>query len=452
MEKREPGSFRDPSGYVYWSDGKLYRSVQKVYQPHYDLLMSSGLYADLAKRGLLIPHEEVQSGPEGYKTLLPEQIPFISYPYEWCFGQYKEAALATLTIAQDALKKGLMLKDASAYNIQFHKGKAVFIDTLSFETYVEGAPWVAYRQFCEHFLAPLAMASKVDSRLTMLTSQFIDGIPLDLASSVLQGKSRFNLGLGMHVHGHAKAQKGGQPGSATPSHAKVSKTQMLALLDSLQSTINGLTWDPPKSVWSAYYAESTYSEADLKAKEELVGRFLSKAAPKIVWDLGANTGRFSRVASRQGLFCMSCDGDSLAVELNYRDAKREKDANVLPLRIDLANPTPAIGWGNEERMSLEGRGPADCVLALALIHHLAINNNVPLPSVAEVFSRYAKDLIIEWVPAGDQQVRRMMADRTRSYDQYTDEEFSAAFDRYFEVVEQAPVAQMGRTLYLMRRR
>ena len=190
------GSFRDPSGFVYERDGVLYRRVHRSYAAHYDRLMDSGLYAALVGDGLLVPHEEV--GPRGgeqdpYATLRPERVAFVSYPYEWCFSQLKDAALTTLRIQERALGFDMTLKDASAYNIQFHRGRPVLIDTLSFECYEEGVPWVGYRQLCQHFLAPLALMAHRDVRLGGLLRLHLDGIPLDLASTLLPARTRLDV-------------------------------------------------------------------------------------------------------------------------------------------------------------------------------------------------------------------------------------------------------------------
>jgi hypothetical protein len=196
-------SFRDPSGFLFIREGILYRQVNQVYREDYSRLMDSGLYEKLVKNGLLITHAETDIQPAdgvlSYKVICPERVPFISYPYEWSFGQLQDAALATLSIQRRALKLGMSLKDASAYNIQFPKGKAMLIDTLSFEQYQEGEPWVAYRQFCQHFLAPLALMAYKDVRLNQLLRIYIDGIPLDLASKLLPRSTRWNLGLATPV-------------------------------------------------------------------------------------------------------------------------------------------------------------------------------------------------------------------------------------------------------------
>ncbi|MCJ7513764.1 MAG: hypothetical protein MUO23_12440, partial [Anaerolineales bacterium] len=197
-------SFRDPSGYLFERNGKLFRQVNRSYQADFDRLIASGLYAELTGVGLIIPHIESPAAPDepglAYRVIEPEPVPFISYPYEWSFGQLQTAALTTLSIQKRALSKGMSLKDSSAYNIQFHHGRPVLIDTLSFETYREGEPWDAYRQFCQHFLAPLALMAHTDIRLGQLLRVYIDGIPLDLASRLLPRKTRFSFSLLTHLH------------------------------------------------------------------------------------------------------------------------------------------------------------------------------------------------------------------------------------------------------------
>ncbi|MGE5373519.1 MAG: SAM-dependent methyltransferase, partial [Bacteroidota bacterium] len=204
-------SFRDPSGFLFIREGVLYRQVNQKYAQEYARLMESGLYEKLVKARLLVPHVEVEGvqpeSGECFRVIQPERVPFISYPYEWSFGQLKDAALASLSIQKRALKLGMSLKDASAYNIQFVHGKATLIDTLSFELYKEGQPWVAYRQFCQHFLAPLSLMALKDVRLSQLLRVYIDGIPLDLASELLPWRTQLNFGLMTHIHLHAGAQR-----------------------------------------------------------------------------------------------------------------------------------------------------------------------------------------------------------------------------------------------------
>jgi len=244
--------------------------VNQSYAEDYVRLMESGLYAKLVKAGLLIPHAEVDRAErsrsasttlsaEPFKVIQPERVPFISYPYEWSFGQLKDAALATLSIQKRALKAELSLKDASAYNIQFVRGKATLIDTLSFEKYKEGQPWVAYRQFCQHFLAPLALMSVRDVRLSQLLRVYIDGVPLDLASKLLPWNTRFNFGLLTHVHIHSGAQKRYADQAVKPRTGGMSKQALLGLIENLENTVKKLDWKPTGTEWGNYYDDNNYS-------------------------------------------------------------------------------------------------------------------------------------------------------------------------------------------------
>jgi hypothetical protein len=456
--KLHPASFRDPGGFLFWNEGHLYRQVNHSCQESYDRLMQSGLYKALVNGGWLVRHEEaadiLPAAPElAYKIICPEQVDFISYPYEWSFSQLKDAALATLNIQQKALEFGMALKDASAYNIQFHQGRPVLIDTLSFEPYVEGAPWVAYRQFCQHFLAPLALMAYSDVRLNQLLRVYIDGVPLDLASSLLPIRTRLNLGLLSHIHLHAAAQKryANQAVNTTQNQRKMGKMALLGLIDSLRSTVNHLDWKPAGTEWAEYYRITNYSDAAFEEKKHVLQRFLDIANPKTVWDLGANTGIFSRQASERNIYTIAWDIDPAAVEVNYRIQREKQEKNLLSLVCDLTNPSPGLGWANQERQSFEDRGPADMILALALIHHMAISNNVPLPRLSEYFASMAEWLVVEFVPKSDSQVQRLLTSRKDIFPDYTVESFETVFSQSFEVVERIPLKGTERILYLMKR-
>ena len=458
-ENALPSSFRDPSGSLFRREGVLYRRVNAVYAPHYDQLMTSGLYEDLVGKGLLVPHEEVSLDGEeaegAYKILRPERVPFISYPYEWCFHQLQDAALATLRLQRRALKFGMSLKDASAYNIQFHHGNPVLIDTLSFEAYEESRPWVAYRQFCQHFLAPLALMSYDDVRTNQLLRAFIDGLPLDLVSGLLPRTTKLKPALLIHLHVHARAQrKYEDSGEAKASSSRgMSKSALVAVIDSLQNATKALQWEPPKTVWANYYQDNSYSDAGIEHKRQIVGKFLEQAAPESVWDLGANTGLFSAVALAQGVkVVVASDVDPACVDILYRERVKKDGEDILPLVIDLTNPSPALGWAHSERDSLADRGPADMVMALALVHHLGIANNVPMPMVAEYFSRLGRSLIVEFVPKSDPQVKRLLRSREDVLDRYTQADFETDFGRLFEIVAQEKVRDSDRVVYLMRKR
>jgi hypothetical protein len=451
-------SFRDPSGFLFYREGILYRQVNKPYEPDYSRLMESGLYEKLVRAHLLVPHDEVDVQPSNpstaFKILQPERVAFISYPYEWAFSQLKDAALATLSIQKRAIKLGMSLKDASAYNIQFINGKATLIDTLSFELYKDGLPWVAYRQFCQHFLAPLALMAYVDIRLSQLLRVYIDGVPLDLASHLLPARTRLNFGLLTHIHLHASAQKR-YAGKAIPtpqSGRGMSKQSMVGLIENLENTVRKLTWKPEGTEWSNYYEITNYSDIAFEHKKKLVSEWVVRVSPEMVWDLGANTGVFSRLASGLRIYTISFDIDPAAVEQNYRQMKAAKEQNILPLVLDLTNPSPAVGWHNQERESITERAPTGMVFALALIHHLAITNNVPLLQLADFFFDMGNWLVIEFVPKSDSQVQKLLASRMDIFDHYNRQDFESAFSRRFDILETVQVQESERFIYLMRRK
>jgi hypothetical protein len=450
------GSFRDPSGSLFRLDGVLYRRINQCYQEHYDRLMSSGLYAELTAAGMLIPHEAADIGlaqsSDTYQVIRPSIVPFISYPYEWCFSQLKDAALLTLTIQKKAFERGMVLKDCSAYNIQFVGCKPVFIDTLSFEIYREGEPWVAYRQFCQHFLAPLALMAYADIRLNQLFRVHIDGVPLDLASRLLPARTRLRFPLLAHIHLHAAAQARFAGAVVRPEHHRFSALSFRGLADSLESGVCRLRPRPGRTEWGDYYSATNYSDAARDEKARIVKDFAGIAWPRMVWDLGGNTGVYSRIVIGAGASYAACfDIDPAAVERNYQAGKAEKNAAILPLLLDLANPSAGIGWANAERQSLAERGPADLVMALALVHHLAISNNVPLERIAAFFAAFCTWLIVEFVPKNDSQVQRLLASRKDIFADYDQTHFEQAFSRHFRIEKRMPIAGSGRILYLMKK-
>lgn len=456
--RRVEASFRDPSGFVFSENGILYRQINQAGSVEYQSLLESGLYQELVANHLLIPHEEmpdIQSdSPYAFKIIKPEPVEFISYPYEWSFSQYKDAALLTLAIQRKALEYGLTLKDSSAYNIQFWRGEPILIDTLSFMPYEEGGPWAAYRQFCQHFYAPLALMAYIDIRLSQLMRIYIDGIPLDLASQLLPRKTRFNFSLYIHIHLHARSQKHYADKTIDPAMVKrrISRQQLMGLLDSLEAGIRKLHWKGATTEWGDYMTAHNYTPAALEHKKQIIEKFIEQIQPAMVWDLGANVGFFSRIASQRGIFTVAFDLDPGAVEQNYLKMSAEKESHLLPLLTDLTNPSPSIGWQLQERKSFLERSPADAVFALALIHHLAIANNVPLEHLSQFFGGLCHWLIVEFVPKEDAQVQRLLATRKDIFPNYTQAGFEQAFNEDFMIISHEQIQDSRRILYLMKRK
>jgi ribosomal protein L11 methylase PrmA len=452
--RREAASFRDPAGFVFTRNGSVYRQIEADGLEDYRALMASGLYDELVDGHLLVPHEEKPLdraySPSARAVIEPVRIPFISYPYEWCFGQLKDAALATLEVQRRAVQRGLVLKDASAFNIQFLDGHPTLVDTLSLARYQEGTPWIAYRQFCQHFLAPLALMSRVDVRAGQLFRSNLDGIPLDLASRLLPARSRLAFSLLVHVHLHAKSLRrfSATSGPSRLSAGKVSRTALEGLIESLKSSVESCRAPSGATQWSGYESEHNYSDEGMRAKERLVSGLLESIRPATVWDLGANTGHFSRLAARAGAHVLALDGDPGAVEILYARLRNEREGRIHPLLMDLANPSPSQGWAHAERRSLTERGPADVVLALALVHHLAITHNVPLPDLAGWLATLGRRLIVEFVPKSDPQSQRLLRSRSDIFSNYHLQGFEDAFAAHFRLLGREPVGSTGRMLYL----
>ncbi len=446
---------RDPSGFVFKKNSKIYRAVNRSYQQNYDYLFSSGLYEKLTEENLLVQHTEVSTDDielQAYKVISPTEIEFISYPYEWCFEQLKDAAIVTMLIQKLALEKNMSLKDASAFNIQFLDCKPILIDTLSFEIYKENSPWIAYKQFCQHFLAPLILMSYRDIRLNRLMSDFVDGLPLDLANSMLPLRSKLNPKILLHVSLHSKAQQKFKSKKANVEARKFSKRAFYTLIDSLTETVSSLklsrTSQKKQSDWIDYYDKNIQSQNYLNNKIQLIKELLDNEKPNTLWDLGANIGTFSRIAAAKNIKVISFDSDPLTINKIYSDCKSDKVKNILPLFQDLTIPSPSLGWMNSERASLFERPRPELVMALALIHHLAIANNIPLSLLAKFFSKLSDKLIIEFVPKIDPNAKLLLLNREDIFKAYDLKNFELEFQKYFKIKFAQKLNESERVLYL----
>jgi hypothetical protein len=459
-------SLHDPHGYMCSHENKFYRVVLKNYQRNYDNLVSTNLFKVLIDKGLLISHSEVSLQDLGlendssvYKVLLPQQLDFISYPQEWSFSMLQDAAITTLKVQSIALENGFVLKDASAYNIQFQEGKPIFIDTLSFEVYENGSAWQAYRQFCQHFLAPLYLMTYTDTQLNHLFGFMKDGIPLNLAAKLLPMKARLNMGALWHIFFHAQAEDNTTKASpkATLQDKKVKQNKnfniafLQQLTESLLATITKLTYKT-KAHWSKYYQVNVASEY-LANKIIATNNFLIQSKTQYLWDLGTNTGEFSTLAIEKGIKTVSFDYDHDSIEVFYNKLKENKNSIklsklALPLILNLAIPTPSSGWANTERKSWTERNLPDTLLALALIHHLRISDNIPLKEIAMLFSKIAPQLIIEFVPKEDEKVQILLQNKTDFYQDYTQENFEKIFKQHYTLTTSQRLLPSGRILYL----
>lgn len=449
-----PASFKDPAGFVFQHNNNIYRQVNQGYAANYQLLIQSGLHDKLVQKNWLIAHTDLQENITGtdnwYLTLLPEQLPFISYPYEWSFDMLRDAALLTLKINKEAIAHGMILKDATPFNIQFHKGKPVFIDTLSFDKYDEAKPWIAYRQFCECFLFPLYLNYYTRIDAARLLAIYPDGLPAAMVANLLPFKSRFNLNVWMHVYLQRNIQ--GQHPDQQQNSVVFSKKKLLLLINGLIENIKKLSIHTDTTTWSNYYTETILSDQYLKQKEMVFREYINGISFTTVLDLGANDGYFSKIAAEKAASVIATDFDSKCINNLYREIKTNKTVTILPLIVDISNPSPAIGFANEERNAFIGRAKYDLVLALALIHHLVFGKNIPLAMLPEFFSRLTKDyLIIEFVPFEDEKVKLLLQNKEEYHKNYSAADFETAFGTRFEIIKKQPIDSTNRVLYLMKR-
>lgn len=446
-------SFRDPSGYVFIENGLVRRVIKPIYFKQYNSLVDSGFFKKLFQNKLLIEHEELLNNPSQI-IIQPEQIPFITYPYEWCFNQFKEAALLTLKIQKFALEHNFSLKDASAFNIAYHKGKAIFIDTLSFDFYVENEPWRAYKQFISHFLAPLLLAHYHGSQSLRLMSNFIDGIPIKTLSSLLPFITKLNPFLYSNVHLLAKFEdKYNEDYSQKDKRIRLSKKSQLNIIKSLYAFIKKLSLKE-SSEWGDYYAKINYSDSAFNLKSDIINVWVNKLGVKTLIDIGGNDGTLIRRIRHKIEQALVCDIDNKAVDFNYTEIKKNKEINTLPFVLDVLSPSAAIGFNNKERESFLDRiqkFAPDVTLALAVIHHMSLSGNITFSMSAKFFASFSKYLIIEFPKRNDSWVERLLNTKGTFKDHfnfYNIEEFENAYTNYFKLIEKTLIENSERVMYL----
>lgn len=449
-----PASFRDPSGFIYEKDGTFYRFVAADYRQDYDLLMKSGLVEELLKKRLLLPFTELSENHTGradwYKTLQPQQLPFISYAWEWSFEQLKDAALTTLNICRLALQKGMILKDATPTNIQLVDGRYKLIDTLSFETYNEGESWIAYRQFCECFLNPLLIAVHTGMEVHKLMLSYPDGVPAAVTSGLLPFKTKLNASVYLHVHLQAK-MGAKQSVEQKQTARKITRKNIDQILQNLHSLITNLSLPAKATTWNNYYSETILSETYFSEKKKLVSSLLESIEYNSVLDLGANEGEFSLLCKNDAMV-ISTDFDSDCINRLYKRIKEEKRTNIYPVAIDLTYPSPSLGWMNNERPAFFKRTTADVCMALALIHHLAIAKNITFEQLAAFLASVCKVLIIEFVPKNDPKVAGMLQWRKDIFGNYNEDLFEQAFSQLFELEKKMSVQGSERVMFVYRKK
>jgi SAM-dependent methyltransferase len=448
-------SYRDTAARVVKKESGYYRYIFHEYKAEYEHLMQSGLYQDLTQKGLLIQHKEIEKDtddPNVYKLLYPTQIPFQSYPFEWSFLQWKKAITAYLHINKIALKYGMVLKDATPYNFYLSGGKSVMFDTSSFTFFKKGDNWLAYRQFCSEFLSPITLMYYNGQRWSRITRTHLRGLPLDFVSKQLPIKSWFNLNTFLHIHFHSKyANENKIKGNKKRGGFSVEKINTLIemMLDNLKY------WTTPyqfEKKWHEYYSKDIESEEYLEHKEELINNWLGQIKPTSVLDLGANTGKFSMLAAKYAEKVIAIESDDKCIDIIEKQIKSKYEKGVSAILLDIAEPTPNLGALNLEINSIFKRAKSQIVMALAIVHHLNITNQLKFFQIAELLSMFSNEyLIIEFIPINDNKVQLLLKDKTINMMDYNEDKFTKELSKYFALIERRTLNKSKRILLLFKK-
>ncbi len=454
----DSGSFRDRDGRIYLQDERVFRGLSASAMENFAAIRETAFYRKFSASGSLIKTSKlnVADNPLAEHLQQPwagflehERVEIISYPYEWTFGMLKAAALLQLQLTQAAIEEGFTLKDATPYNVQFVGAKPVFIDIPSFEPLAEGAPWSGYRQFCEMFLFPLMLQAYKGVQFQPFLRSRIDGVDVQTACRLFGFRDRFRKGVMAHVWLQAKLDRryGGSSENIRSSlkSAGFNRELILVNIRKLKKLVNRLQWEGDGSEWGDYTSFHNYSDDDHVRKEEFVARCVQDVKPGTVWDIGCNTGQFSRIAAQHGRQVVATDIDHFAVERLYRDPRTP--ANVLPLVHNVADPSPNWGWRNRERRDLQYRSQPDMVLCLALIHHVVITANIPLAEFIDWLAGLSGQLVIEYVSRADDKVQTLLRNKEDKYWDYHRDYLEQQLERHFRILQRIELREGQRQLY-----
>jgi hypothetical protein len=454
----EPGSFRDRNGRVFYADDKTFRSLSNTAYTNWKMLLGTGFFSDKISAGKIIATREADditgdndSDDVWAAHLIHQTIPFISYPYEWSFNMLKDAALLHLELLLDALEENMILKDSSAYNIQWTGVNPVFIDIPSFEALPTGEPWVGYRQFCQLFLYPLLLQAYKDIDFHSLLRGNIDGIDPVQMNNLMSLRDMFRPGVLTNIYLQTKLQNQfsntGKNVKNELKSAGFNKELIKANVKRIRKLVTGLRWSVSESQWSAYTDTHSYTDSDQDRKTAFVENITASSNYNLVWDIGCNTGKFSRIAARHADYVVAMDADHLCIDHFYRALQDEGVKNILPLYMNLADPSPDLGWRGLERKSLTRRGTPDLILCLALIHHAVISANIPVQDFVDWLASLDSEIIIEFVTKEDIMVKTLLRNKEDQYDDYTPEYFEAVLARSFDVRRTEKLGSGTRQLY-----
>jgi ribosomal protein L11 methylase PrmA len=458
--RAEPGSFRDPGGRVYWYGDRVLRTVMPSAAADFEYVEASGLIPHLVERGMLIPQTQRPpemladlASPPAYLLEHPK-LDFISHPYEWPFPALQAAALLQLDLYLEALERGVTLSDATAYNIQFEGARPMFIDRLSFRRYVDGQFWLGHRQFCEQFLNPLLLRAKFGIPHNAWLRGSPEGIGAAELSALLPLRQKLSWRVLTNVvmQGSLQKTRSSDAHSAIAGKLRFPKAAFVRLLRGLREWIASLhPADRRPTTWQEYSRQHSYGGAEAEAKRNFITRFVNESKPRMVWDIGCNTGDYSVAALQAGArSAIGFDFDQGALDIGFDRARSQRLA-FLPLFLDVTNPAPDQGWSQGERRGLRARATADAILALALIHHVAISKNVPLADVVSWLTALAPRGVIEFVPKTDPMVVELLRLREDIFPDYDEAHFVSCLQQRARIVARETVSATGRTLFAFQR-
>lgn len=454
--EREVGSYRDRNGSVVYRDGRVYRLLSARALENWRALGQTELFR--REEASLVETREVEPGEAGVELghwaglVEHRRIPFVSYPYEWTFGMLKDAALLHLRLMKGALAEGMILKDSSAYNVQWEGVNPVFIDMPSFEPLGKGEPWVGYRQFCELFLYPLMLQAYKGIDYRPWLRGRVDGIPAEEMQAVMSSRDMVRPGVMLHVTAQSALQKRYSGNSANVrgalAEAGFDRRLIERNVEKLTRLVEKLELKRTRTEWSDYDKTHSYEKAEFEKKVAFVREAAATRQWKLAWDLGCNTGTFSRIVADHADHVVSMDGDWMAIEHLYqREKTGEKSRKILPLVINLADASPNQGWRGAERKGLAERGRPEPTLCLALVHHIVISANIPLADFLDWLQGLGTALVIEFVGREDEMVKTLLANREDQYDDYHPDMFRRLLAERFEIVREEDLKGGKRTIF-----